>query len=72
MPPNEKPPLSKGDDLADVDAELESAMSHLDETSERIDRMITDLEEEQEGDEEPSDNPEEELKREPVDEGTEP
>ena len=51
MPPKEKLPLSKGDDLAEVDDELESAMSRLDETTERIDRTIMNLEEGPESDE---------------------
>ena len=45
MPPNDELPLSKNDKLADVDAELESAMNQLDETSERVDRAIVDFEE---------------------------
>lgn len=45
MPPNDELPLSKSDPLADVDAELESAMSQLDEMSDRVDRAITNFEE---------------------------
>jgi len=45
MPPNDELPLSKNDKLAEVDAELESAMEQLDDTSERVDRAIMDFEE---------------------------
>ena len=46
MEPKGRLPLSKNDKLAAVDAELESALERLTETNERIDRVLTNLEEE--------------------------
>ena len=40
MDPKEKLPFSKSDKLAEVDAELESAMERLTETNERIDGVL--------------------------------
>ena len=51
MEPKEKLPLSKSDKLAQVDAELESAMERLTETSERIDGLLSSLEDEPEEEE---------------------
>lgn len=64
MPPNDELPLSKSDPLAEVDAELESAMSQLDEMSDRVDRAITNFEE--------GDKDLEDAKPETEDENTEP
>lgn len=50
MDPKGRLPLSKSDKLAAVDAELESALERLTETNERIDRVLTNLEEEPEAD----------------------
>ena len=52
MEPKGRLPLSKNDKLAAVDAELESALERLTETNERIDRVLTNLEEEPEADDE--------------------
>lgn len=50
MEPKEKLPLSNSDKLAEVDAELESAMDRLAKTNERIDGLLSGLEDEAEGD----------------------
>ena len=50
MDPKEKLPLSKSDKLAEVDAELESAMDRLAETNERIDGLLSGIEDEAEVD----------------------
>ena len=51
MDPKERLPLSKSDKLAEVDAELESAMDRLAETNERIDGLLSGVEDEAEVDE---------------------
>ncbi len=51
MDPKERLPLSKSDKLAEVDAELESAMDRLAETNERIDGLLSGFEDEAEEDE---------------------
>lgn len=51
MEPKEKLPLSKSDKLAEVDAELESAMERLTKTNERIDGLLSGLEGEAEEEE---------------------
>ena len=51
MEPKEKLPLSKSDKLAEVDAELESAMERLTETSEWIDGSLSRIEDEPEEEE---------------------
>lgn len=48
MPPKESPPFSKTEELAEVDAELESAMERLSTTNERIDGLLSGLEDEPE------------------------
>lgn len=48
MDPKERLPLSKSDKLAEVDAELESAMDRLAETNERIDGLLSGFEDEAE------------------------
>ncbi len=50
MGPKGKLPLSESGKLAAVDAELETAMARLTETNERIDDLLTNLEEEPEAD----------------------
>ena len=50
MDPKERLPLSKSDKLAEVDAELESAMDRLAETNERIDGVLSGIEDEAEVD----------------------
>ncbi len=50
MDPKEKLPLSKSDKLAEVDAELESAMKRLTETNERIDGVLSGFDEDAEED----------------------
>lgn len=57
MVPKGRSPLSKSDRLAEVDAELESAMERLTETNERIDGLLSDFEDKPEEEE-----PEEEEK----------
>ncbi|MCH8204243.1 MAG: hypothetical protein IID09_03720 [Candidatus Hydrogenedentes bacterium] len=51
MDPKEKLPFSKSDKLAEVDAELESAMERLTETNERIDGVLSGIEDEAEEEE---------------------
>ena len=51
MEPKEKLPLSKSDKLAEVDADLESAMERLAETNERIDGLLSGFEDEPEEEE---------------------
>ena len=51
MDPKEKLPFSKSDKLAEVDAELESAMERLTETNERIDGVLSALEDKPEEEE---------------------
>ena len=51
MDPKEKLPFSKSDKLAEVDAELESAMERLTETNERIDGVLSGIEDEAEQEE---------------------
>ena len=51
MDPKEKLPFSKSDKLAEVDAELESAMQRLTETNERIDGVLSGFEDEAEEEE---------------------
>ena len=48
MEPKGRLPLSKNDKLAAVDAELESALERLTETNERIDGLLSGLEDEAE------------------------
>ena len=50
MDPKKRLPLSKSDKLAEVDAELESAMDRLAETNERIDGVLSGIEDEAEVD----------------------
>ena len=50
MEPKEKLPLSKSDKLAEVDAELESAMDRLAKTNARIDGLLSSFEDEAEED----------------------
>ena len=53
MSPKEPVPVSKGDKLAKVDTELESAMERLSKTNEDIENLLADLEE-PEGDQDPA------------------
>ena len=54
MSPKEPVPVSKGDKLAKVDTELESAMERLSKTNEDIEDLLANLEE-PEGDLKPDD-----------------
>ncbi|MDK1022322.1 MAG: hypothetical protein QGD90_11885 [Candidatus Hydrogenedentes bacterium] len=56
MEPKGKPPLSDSDKLAAVDVELETAMERLTETNERIDRVLTNLEENPDANDETQDD----------------
>lgn len=67
MEPKGKPPLSDSDKLAAVDAELETAMERLTETNERIDRVLTNLEENPDANDETQDDFDEALRAESID-----
>lgn len=67
MEPKGKPPLSDSDKLAAVDVELETAMERLTETNERIDRVLTNLEENPDANDETQDDFDEAPRAESID-----